>query len=266
MNFFSTSQHRSSKSAQREQRERAREFASLTQTGEKTALFCLSQHDWKLDIALDNYFANPELYYRETKAVTVDRKKLEAMYNKYKDHSEPEKIGTEGVIQLLQDLHLDPGSRLVLLLAWKCEAATQCEFTQEEFVTGMTALGCDSVEKLKHKLPALDKEILDSNKFKDFYQFTFNYAKNPGQKGLDLDMALAYWNIVLTGRFQFLDIWSRFLKENHKRSIPKDTWNLLLDFAMTVNADMTNYDEEGAWPVLIDDFVEYARPLLSRQC
>ena len=71
---------------------------------------------------------------------------------------------------------------------------------------------CDSVEKLKHKLPSLDKEILDGNKFKDFYQFTFNYAKNPGQKGLDLDMALAYWNIVLTGRFQFLDIWSRFLK------------------------------------------------------
>ena len=50
----------------------------------KTALFCLSQHDWKLDIALDNYFANPELYYRESKVVTVDRKKLEAMYNKYR--------------------------------------------------------------------------------------------------------------------------------------------------------------------------------------
>ena len=82
-NLFS-SQHRSSKSAQREQRERAREFASLTQTGEKTALFALSQHDWKLDIALDNYFANPELYYRETKVITLDRKKLEAMYNKYR--------------------------------------------------------------------------------------------------------------------------------------------------------------------------------------
>ena len=49
-------------------------------------------------------------------------------------------------------------------------------------------------------------------KFKDFYQFTFNYAKNPGQKGLDLDMAIAYWNIVLKGKFKFLEVWTKFLK------------------------------------------------------
>nr|ADD24554.1 DCN1-like protein 1 [Lepeophtheirus salmonis] len=195
---------------------------------------------------------------------SIDRKKLESLYAKYKEASEPSKIGMDGVVRLLEDLQLDPGSRLVLLLAWKFKAAQQCEFSKEEFTNGMQNLGCDSIDKLKFKLPSLEKEIVDPHIFKDFYQFTFNYAKNSRQKGLDLDLALAYWNIVLEGRFKFLDIWSKFLKENHKRSIPKDTWNLLLDFATTVNEDLTNYDEEGAWPVLIDDFVEYARPIISK--
>eukprot|EP00096_Caligus_rogercresseyi_P006562 TRINITY_DN230_c0_g1_i2.p1 TRINITY_DN230_c0_g1~~TRINITY_DN230_c0_g1_i2.p1 ORF type:complete len:290 (+),score=68.93 TRINITY_DN230_c0_g1_i2:119-988(+) len=195
---------------------------------------------------------------------SIDKKKIDALYARYREPSEPLKIGMDGVVRLLEDLQLDPGSRLVLLLAWKLRAAQQCEFSKEEFTNGMICLGCDSIDKLKHKLPSLEKEILDPTVFKDFYQFTFNYAKNSRQKGLDLDLALAYWNIVLEGRFKFLDIWSKFLKENHKRSIPKDTWNLLLDFATTVNEDLTNYDEEGAWPVLIDDFVEYARPLISQ--
>ncbi|KAG2457281.1 DCNL2 protein, partial [Polypterus senegalus] len=44
--------------------------------------------------------------------------------------------------------------------------------------------GCDSPEKLKALLPRLEQELKDPGKFKDFYQFTFNFAKNPGQKGL----------------------------------------------------------------------------------
>lgn len=85
----------------------------------------------------------------------------------------------------------------------------------------------------------MEQELKDQGKFKDFYQFTFNFAKNPGQKGLgknlfmvdlwidfsfllkmywpltlfptDLEMAIAYWNLVLAGRFKFLDLWNRFL-------------------------------------------------------
>ena len=43
---------------------------------------------------------------------------------------------------------------------------------------------CDSMEKLKKRCETLEMEIRDPWKFKDFYQFTFSFAKNPGQKGL----------------------------------------------------------------------------------
>ena len=44
-------------------------------------------------------------------------------------------------MKFLEDLGLNPESRAVLLLAWKFKAATQCEFTKDEFLNGMVDLG-----------------------------------------------------------------------------------------------------------------------------
>ena len=46
------------------------------------------------------------------------------------------------------------------------------------------SLRCDTMEKLRKRCETLDSEIKEKWKFKDFYQFTFNFAKNPGQKSL----------------------------------------------------------------------------------
>ena len=53
----------------------------------------------------------------------------------------PTKITWDGVVQLLADLGLRADNILVLIIAWKCDAETQCEFSEEEFTQGMYRLG-----------------------------------------------------------------------------------------------------------------------------
>lgn len=62
----------------------------FTQSSDKTALSYLTQNDWKLDVAIDKFFQNPELYVSNLKG-GFDKKKLEQLYNRYR--------GMENLIQ-----------------------------------------------------------------------------------------------------------------------------------------------------------------------
>lgn len=59
----------------------------------------------------------------------------------FADPHEEDKMTVDGVMKFLEDLNLNPESRTVLIIAWRFKAATQCEFTKEEFINGMTELG-----------------------------------------------------------------------------------------------------------------------------
>ena len=89
MNQFSSSKHK--------QRERVvAQFMNFTQSNEKNAVNFLSQHDWKLDLAVDAYFlsmdsgpnrgqlANMRV---NANSSAVDRKKLDQIWSSYKGNN-----------------------------------------------------------------------------------------------------------------------------------------------------------------------------------
>ena len=45
------------------QKDKVRQFMIFTQSSEKTAVSCLSQNDWKLDVATDNFFSKSRTLY-----------------------------------------------------------------------------------------------------------------------------------------------------------------------------------------------------------
>lgn len=66
------------------QKDKVRQFMAFTQTGERTAIYCLTQNEWKLDLATDTFFQNPDSFHQDSMRNTVDKKKLEQLYSRYK--------------------------------------------------------------------------------------------------------------------------------------------------------------------------------------
>lgn len=180
------------------------------------------------------------------------------LFNDFKD-ADQDKIGAESMEHFFSALDLDPLDISALIFAWKLNAKTPCEFSRTEFVDGLMRLGVDSMAKLKKKVHALKGMIVDPVEFRSFYLFAFDYNRPPGQRTLPIETARVLWPLLFGDRFTHLDLWLEFL-EPRKHAITRDSFTLLLDFANTIRPDLSNYDEEGgAWPVLLDEFVDFAK-------
>lgn len=115
---------------------------------------------------------------------------------------------------------------------------------------------------MKKSLVKLENEIHKSG-YKKFYSYCFDLVKDSDKKLLDIEVAIGLWNTILKDKFIHYDLWLKFLQDTNVKSINKDSFTVLYDFATKIDGNMENYDETDAWPSILDSFVEYAKPLLQ---
>ncbi|CAH1793728.1 unnamed protein product [Owenia fusiformis] len=197
---------------------------------------------------------------RQSMSSGFSEAKIVALFERYKDPEE-DCILADGIETFCADLDVRPEEFRVLLLAWNFQAATMCKFTREEFTNGCRTLKVDSIKGIQGKFPEMLTEIQDKQSFKDLYRWTYKFGLDvdTGQRTLPVEIAISLWSLVFSIHTPpILKRWLDFLDKHPSiRGVPKDTWDMFLNFSDSIGSDLSSYDDTEAWPSLFDDFVEY---------
>lgn len=190
------------------------------------------------------------------------------LFEEIRDEDDPNVSGMEGICKLCEQLNLDPLEDVrVLVLLYKLGANKKpAEINKEEWMTGCNKLKLDSIDKFIGFLPALDIGFMEHDEFKEFYKFCFQFNRQGTHKTLDKDLVTALLKMCLTNdriTSTRLDTFCDFLETTKDESYSKitlDQWRSFFDFSLEFpdEGSLMGYDEsESAWPVLIDEYVEF---------
>ncbi|ONI16398.1 hypothetical protein PRUPE_3G096100 [Prunus persica] len=196
------------------------------------------------------------------KAANKELERIDVFFNTYANMSSG-LIDPEGIERLCSDVEVDHTDVRILMLAWKMKAEKQGYFTLEEWRTGFKAIRVSNKYALKKALPELEKEVRRPTNFVDFYSYSFRYClTEEKQKSIDIDSICELLNIVLRSQYQAqVDLFVQYLKtQNDYKVINMDQWMGFYRFCEEISfPDLSNYDPELAWPLILDNFVEWLR-------
>ncbi|KAI9561057.1 hypothetical protein GHT06_012013 [Daphnia sinensis] len=195
----------------------------------------------------------------EEAPTSFNQKKCIAWFRQYSTPNNADTIGPEGVEAFCRDLNVEPENIALLVLSWKMGAKQMGFFTLQEWLLGLTDLQCDSLAKLQGKLNYLHSLLLDSSNFKSIYRYAFDFSRDKDQRSLDVETAKAMLGLLLGRQWSLLNSFFQFLDQSRYRVLNKDQWCNVLEFSRAVDVDLKNYDVDGAWPVMLDEFVEWLK-------
>ncbi|KAK6207664.1 hypothetical protein QIS74_12745 [Colletotrichum tabaci] len=246
------------------------QFVQLTGASDRTAQRYLKNASYKLNEAVDAYFSGGSG--TSTPTTSALDTSLNQMFDKLRDDSKDAKdsLGLDSTMAYFQDLGINLENAELLVVMELLQAPAVGELTRKGYVDGWKATGAATRQAhVAHIKSLVNSLATDLGYFRKVYRHTFVASKEDNQKALNLELAIVYWNVLFsapgllwqTKNHDWLELWLQFLQEKWTRSVNRDMWNQILEFAIRSMADETLsfWSEDGAWPSVVDDFVAWCK-------
>ena len=184
--------------------------------------------------------------------------------------SPPSVLTGNQMIHFYHQLRLHESDWTTLALAWRWRCGTGGLITRDEFVRGMQSMGCLTLEQLEAQVRRLRAELEQEDNsalYKEFFHFVFNAVRSAqpsNRRTIHVSTALGLLQSLLLQRYpQHMQPFTRFLSSlaatRPTTRITFDQWASLLDWCRQIDPAYLAYEEEGSWPVLMDEFIDWMR-------
>ena len=202
-----------------------------------------------------NRYNDPDYYWK------ADENKIKRDFMNYANKSK--KIEEEGYKKMGKTLGIDIYTDVFMTyFLFKCGATTIDYITEAEYMTGLKALKCNTLNDVKNKMTKIKESwlTLDNNEdFRNFYLFLFSF--NVQAKGAALKTKSLPYEIVevyfkgLFFQFNIINEFLVFLKGKNV-GLKWDEWNTFLDFLKDKGATFPKDYEYGTayYPSICDEF------------
>jgi len=209
------------------------------------------------------------------------------LFEKYADEDDPSIIGPEGFEKLCTDAQIPLDGAMPLVLAWQLNAKEMGKFTKEEWTKGTESLKISSLSGLSMAVSDLEMLLIQGKPgakgstgkkdpydkfaygkyaadpkaaFQTLYLFCFTLAKQEQSRNIDMETSTAFWSVLLVPQYPIMSEVLEFISEKGTyKATNKDLWSMMLEFCRTVKPTLQDYEADGAWPTLLDDFVAWKK-------
>ena len=150
---------------------------------------------------------------------------------------------------------------------YKCNADKLESITEDQYIEGMKAFKCNTLNELKNKIISIKEELLEigNENFRNFYYFLFDInftSKGKTDKVLTLDYVEVYFKGLFYDQFPIVKEFIEYLKTKDKKDknekevgLKWDEWRTFLDFLINQATTFPkDYNVADYYPTLIDDF------------